>query len=151
MSYATKDEIKSMFRDFADDADAAVSPTDLDLFLENSKEIIDSRISTLYKLPITLVDNPKSFKILKQVQMYKVACMVDDILNNYGEADKKPSWCKMSEMMMKELVPSKKDGKQVEPVMKLPDAEYLGTTRQSSRIKIAATSGRQIIKGGNNW
>lgn len=151
MAYATKTEIKSMFRDFADNADAAVDDTDLDLFIDNTTEIIDSRIQELYELPITEGDNPKSFKILKQIQMYKVACMVDDILNNYGEADKKPNWCKMAHKMMMELVPEKKDCKQCEPVMKLPDATYKGTQRQQGRIKVSATTGRQFTKGGHNW
>lgn len=153
MSYATTDEIKTMFRDFADNSEAAVDDAELTLFLENTKSIIDAKIGTLYQLPINSTDNPESFKILKQLQMYKVACIVDDILNDYSEADKKPMWCKKAHMLLEALVPSKneKTCKQCEPTMKLPDAPYLGTATQRGRIKVSATEGRIFKKGADNW
>lgn len=152
MSYASKNEIKSMFRDFSDNADAAVDDTDLDLFLANSTAIIDAKIGTLYSMPITLINNPQSFAILKQLQMFKVACEVDEILNSYGEADKKPTWCKKAMLLMTELIPEKKSGcTQCEPTMKLPDTPYLGTTTQQGQIRIGATTGTTFTKGANNW
>jgi len=153
MAYATKDEIKSLFRDFADNSEAAVDDTDLDLWIENSTSIIDSKIGTLYATPITEVDNPESFKILKQLQMFKVACIVDDVLNDYSEADKKPMWCKKASSLMNALVPeiNPKTCKQCPPTMKLPDASYLGTSEQKSQIKVSATSGRIFVKGADNW
>ena len=154
MSYASKDEIKSMFRNFADNTDAAVDDSDLDLFLANTASMIDGASGTLYSMPITEGDNPESFKILKQLQMYKVAGIVDDILNNYSEADKKPMWDRKAEMLLKALVPEKKGKngcKQCEPTMKLPDASYLGTSTQRGRVKMRPNSGRQFSKGGNNW
>ena len=69
MSYASKDEIKAMIRDFAYNPEAAVDDADLDLFLTNSTSVIDAKIGTLYTLPITLGSNPQSFAILKQLQM----------------------------------------------------------------------------------
>lgn len=151
MSYATRDEVKSMFRDFADNSEAAVDDTELDLFLDNTTSIINAKIGTLYMLPITEVDNPESFKILKQLQMYKVACIVDDILNDYSEADKKPTWCKKAEMLLKALVPDREKCKQCKPTMLLPDANFLGTDTQRSRIKLSATSGATFRKGEDNW
>lgn len=151
MSYATKDEVKALFRDFAENTQAAVDDDDLDLFLDNSTEMIDSKIGTLYQMPITEIDNPRSFKILKQLQMYKVACEVDEILNSYGEADKKPQWCKKAKDLMSELVPDKKDCKQCAPNMKLPDAVYLGTPIQTNRILISSLEEPVFRKGANNW
>lgn len=151
MAYATKDDIKAMFRDYATNSEAAVDDADLDLFLDNSTEIIDSKIGTLYSMPITEVDNPKSFKVLKQLQMYKVACIVDDILNNYSEADKKPGWCKMGEALLKALVPDRDKCKQCKPTMILPDAEFLGTDTQRGRMTVSATSGTVIRKNEDNW
>lgn len=153
MSYATKDEIKSMFRDFADNSEAAVDDSELDLFIDNSASIIDAKIGTLYQLPITEGDNPQSFKILKQLQMFKVACIVDDILNSYGEADKKPMWCKKAHALMMALVPDvdPKTCRQCPPTMQLPDTPYLGTPTQRNRLNVSATSGTTIIKGADNW
>lgn len=153
MSYATKDDVKSLFRNFANNSQAAVTDAKLDLFLENTTSMIDSKIGTLYVLPITEVGNPESFKILKQLQMYKVACIVDDILNNYSEADKKPMWCEKAEELMNMLVPpyDKKTCKQCKPTMMLPDANYTGTITEKSTITVNATSGTIFKKGSNNW
>jgi len=153
MSYATKDDVKAMFRDFADNTEAAVDDTDLDLFIANNTAMIDSKIGTLYEMPITELQNPESFKVLKQLQMFKVACIVDDILNDYAEADKKPTWCKKAEMLMKALVPEKdkKTCRQCEPTMKLPDAVYIGTPTQKNKMSVKATTGRIFEKGADNW
>lgn len=153
MSYATRDEVKSMFRDFADNSEAAITDVELDLFLDNTTSIIDAKIGTLYQMPITIGANPESFKILKQLQMFKVACIVDDILNDYSEAEKKPMWCKKAEGMMKALVPEmdKKTCRQCEPTMKLPDATYIGTSTQRGQIKVNKTSGTIFKKGADNW
>jgi len=153
MAYATKDDVKALFRDFADNADAAVNDSDLDLFIDNTTSIIDSKIRTLYSMPITEANNPESFKVLKQLQMYKIACMVDDILNDYSEADKKPMWCKKANMLMEAIVPPKdpKTCKQCEPTLKLPDATYLGTSIQRGKVTINRTSGTVFRKGEDNW
>jgi hypothetical protein len=153
MSYATKEDVKSMFRDFADNSEAAVDDNELDLFIANSASIIDAKIGTLYQMPVTEADNPESFKILKQLQMFKVACIVDDILNSYGEADKKPMWCKKGEALLNALVPpiNPKTCRQCPPTMQLPDTPYLGTSTQRGRINISATSGTVIKKNSDNW
>lgn len=153
MSYATIDDIKTLFRDLETNvSNAAVDDDDITLFLTNSTAIIDSKIGTLYQMPITEGDNPLSFAVLKQLQMFKVACIVDDILNSYSEADKKPTWCKKAAVLMESLVPSKKkDCKQCEPTMKLPDADYIGTNTQRNQIRIGKTSGTIFRKGTNNW
>lgn len=153
MAYATTDEIKTMFRDFADNSEAAVTDDELTLFITNSTSIIDAKIGTLYQMPITEGSNPESFKILKQLQMFKVACIVDDILNDYAEADKKPMWCKKAHALLEALVPSvnPKTCKQCPPTMKLPDTEYLGTPSQRNKISISATEGTVFKKGDDNW
>lgn len=153
MSYATVANVKGLFRDFADNTDAAVDDTEIQDFLDDTDEIIDAKIGTLYQLPIDALNNPKSFKILKRLETFIVSAIIDDILNNYGEADKKPSWAKNGRDLMLELVPArdKKTGKQPEPIMKLSDAIYLGTSTQRNKMSASATTGRIFIKGGDNW
>ena len=153
MSYATIDEIKSMFRDWNDTVEPAVTDAEITAYLGLSTSIIDAKIGTLYTLPITSGDNPQSYNILKQIQKYMGACEFDEILNSYGEADKKPTWCKKAMELMTALVPpiNPKTCKQCEPTMKLPDAPYLGTATKKNTISIKATSGRIFTKGGDNW
>tara|TARA_R110001599_G_scaffold203550_1_gene400695 strand:+ start:856 stop:1317 length:462 start_codon:yes stop_codon:yes gene_type:complete len=153
MSYATIDEVKTMFRDFADNSEAAVTDVEITLFLDNSTSIIDAKVGTLYVLPLTEGTNPESFKILKQLQMFKVACIIDDILNDYSEADKKPMWCKKAEALLNALVPpiDPKTCRQCPPTMKLPDAPYLGVPEQRGKMTISNTTGTIFKKGGDNW
>ena len=153
MSYATVDNVKSLFRNLTTDAQSAVTDAEIQDFLDDADEIINAKIGTLYLLPITEGANPKSFKILKRLESFKVACIVDDILNSYGEADKKPGWCKKAKELMNELVPpkDKKTCKQCEPTMKLSDASYLGTRSQKSKVKISSTTGTVFKKGSDNW
>lgn len=154
MSYATEADIESMFRelDFSD-TDAAVNSDDVAKFLDNTTAIINSRVAPLYQTPITELANPESFKILKQIQMFKVACIVDDILNNYAEADKKPEWCKKAKYLLDMYAPMRdpKTCKQCPPTAKLPDAVYLGTETQKNRIKLGATTEPVFKKGSDNW
>lgn len=153
MSYATIDHVKSLFRDLADSSEAAVSDAEITDFLDNSTAIIDAKVGTLYSMPLTEVDNPVSFSILKQLQMFKVACIIDDILNDYAEADKKPGWCKKAHELMNQIVPpmDPKTCRQCEPTLKLPDAIYLGTSVQKGKMTISKTSGAIFTKGGDNW
>jgi hypothetical protein len=154
MSYATVDDVKGCFRNFASNSEAAVTDAKIEAWLESAHAMINGRIGTLYSMPITEDDYPESFKILAQIEAFKVAGIVDDILNSYSEADKKPTWEKRAMDMLLELVPKKdKDGKQPEPTTKLPDAIYIGTRQQTARPKFSSgnTDAPTFVKGGDNW
>jgi hypothetical protein len=153
MSYATPTNVKSMFRNFASGSSPAVTDAEIQEFLDDASNIIDSKIGTTYQLPITIGDNPASFSILKRIEIFMVAAIVDDILNSYGEADKKPIWGKKAEDLLNEYVPKYDKSKciQCDPTSRLPDAVYLGTSTQRGRIKLNPTSGTTFTKGGNNW
>ena len=153
MSYAAIQNVKSLFRHFADNSEAAVTDTEIQEFLDDAFSIINAKIGTLYTLPITLYNNPESYNILKRIEAFKVAGIVDEILNSYSEGDKKPGWEKKSEELLNSLIPqiNKKTGIQDPPVMKLPDATYLGTPTQQGRAKFSATSGTIFQKGVDTW
>lgn len=151
MSYATPDNVKSLFRDFAPNSQAAVSDTELQEFLDDASAVIDAKIGTLYSMPIAELDSPESWKILRRLESYKVACIVDDILNNYSESDKKPMWCQRASELMDQLVPPMINCRQCPPTMKLPDATYLGTGTQRGRITLSSTEGTVFRKNEDNW
>lgn len=152
MSYATPENVKSLFRNFADTTEAAVTDAEIQEFLDDAAEIIDAKIGTIYLLPITVGENPKAFKVLRRLETFKVAAVVDDILNNYSEADKKPMWDEKGNALMKELVPKRNaKGVQPDPTMKLSDATYLGTATQKNRVTLSKTSGTIFKKGVDTW
>jgi len=149
MSYATPAQVKSLFRHFADNSEAAVIDTEIQDFLDDAEEIINAKLGTLYTMPIT---DPAALKILKRLETFQVAAVVDDILNNYSEADKKPQWKSNADKLMKDLVPPRNaKGIQPEPTMKLPNENYLGTSTQRGKITLSRTSGTIFKKGANNW
>ena len=152
MSYATPADVKACFRNFASSTEAAVTDIKIQAWLDATSAMIDGRIGTLYALPINETDSPLSFEILKQIESFKVAGIVDDVLNTYSEADKKPLWEKRAMDMLKELVPPKDSkGNQPSPTTKLPDATYIGTQTQKSTIRASSTNAPIFTKGGDNW
>jgi hypothetical protein len=152
MSYAAKEDVKALFRHFADNTEAAVTDTAIEDFLSSSTAYIDARLNGLYLLPITSGSAPESFKILKQINAFYVAAIVDDILNNYSQADKKPIWHKKAEEMLTNIAPEKdKSGKQNEPNNKLIDATYLGTNIQKGKFKANSTDSTTFKKGTDTW
>lgn len=152
MSYATVNDVKSLFRNLAGATDPAVTDAYIQVYLDNAAAFINSRLSGLYLLPITSGANPISAKILSQIEAFKVAAIVDNILNSYSDGDKKPQWEKMANDMLDEVAP-KKDSKgfQPEPNAKLYDATYLGTNIQQGTLKLSSTDSRIFVKGSDTW
>ena len=91
-SFATPADVKACFRNFSITTEAAVDDTKIQSFLDSAHAFVMGKIYTLYQKEITSVDNPESAKMLAQIEAFKVAGIVDDILNSYAEADKKPMW-----------------------------------------------------------
>lgn len=151
MSFATPAQVKSFFRDFAISTESAVTDAKIQAWLDSEYEYIKGKIGILYSMPITTDANPLSVKILAEIEAMKVAGIVDDVLNNYSEANKKPQWEKRAMMKLKEIIPDLEDGKQPEPVFRLPDLQYIGTRTQKGTIRVSATTGAVFSKGGDNW
>jgi len=149
MSYTTIAQVKSLFRDFADNSEAAVVDSEITEFLNETAEMIDAKLATLYTLPLS---DAGALLVVGKIEKFLVAGIVDDILNNYSEADKKPEWSKRGHALLNELIPKRTaKGIQPEPTMKLPNEDYLGTSRQRNKIKVSSTSGTIFQKGQDNW
>lgn len=153
MSYASVNDVVALFRDVdITSTNASVTTAKITDWLASSTAIINARLNGLYSLPITSEVSPASFATLKQIESFYVASIVDDILNTYSEADKKPNWYKKAMELLDQVAPKKgSKGEQYEPSMLLPDATYLGTPTQKARIKISSTDSTVFKKGDNNW
>lgn len=154
MSYATPANVKSMFRVWTSGSKPAITDTELQEFLDDAYTIINAKVGTLYSdLPATVGANPEAYAILKRIEILKVADIVDGILNDYSEADKKPMWGEKAEALLKEIIPpiNPRTCEQCVPTLILPDLTYTGTQKQKNSIHVSATSGRIFEKGGNNW
>jgi hypothetical protein len=150
--YATADDVKALFRNFATSTEAAVTDTKIETWLESAFAMINARIGVLYQLPITDATNPESYKILAQIEAFYVAGIVDDVLNTYSEADKKPQWGERAKYMLNEYAPQlDKNGVQPKPISVLPDATFLGTPSQKNTPRFQPNTTPIFSKGGDNW
>lgn len=151
MSYAAPSDVAALFRKLdLTKTDTAVTSAKIQDWLDNASAMIDSRIGVLYTLPLTAVGNPLSWKILKSIESFFVAGIVDDILNSYSEGDKKPMWEKRAAAMLEAYAPE--DDKDGAPSSRLPDATFIGTATMQGQFKANNTSAAPIfVKGANNW
>lgn len=150
VTFATPEQVKDYFRDFADNSEAAITSEKIQAWLDSAHISVMGRFSQLYET-ITQENNPESAVIIAEITAMKVVAIVDDILNSYSEGSKKPQWERRANEKLKEYCPDKIDGKQPEPVVKLPDALYTGTRTQKGRISVSATSGAVFKKGVDAW
>lgn len=154
-SFATPADVTACFRNLdITSSNAAVTSVQIQKWLDSAHNFVIGAIGTLYALPITKDSNPLSAAIIAEIEAFKVAGIVDDVLNTYAEADKKPQWEKRAMMTLKQYVPDKdpKTGYQPVPSVKLPDAQYVGTGEQKGRVSVQnTTSGPIFKKGQDNW
>lgn len=152
MSFATVENVKAYFRNFATTTQAAVTDAKIQTWLDSAHLMVMGKLHTLYS-PINQTDHPSSCLIIVDMEAMKVAGIVDDILNSYSEASLKPRWDLKAEKLLNEYVPPKdsKTGKQNEPDIKLPDAVYVGTNEQTTKPRISTTGTAIFIKGQDNW
>lgn len=78
MSYATTDQVQSEFKDvdFAD-ADAAITTTEVDRFLEEADAEIDINLSAVYQTPIT---GTQALVVVRMIAIWLTKSRVAEIL-----------------------------------------------------------------------
>ena len=150
MSYSTTAQIKAMFRNFGAPTAPAVTDPSVVEFIAEADQEIDAALTGVYTLPIA---GPLSLLLLRKISRLLAAAVVDDILNTYSEADKKPGYrrdaLKMLEDISGKLDP--KTGKKTLPISLLPDAEYIGASVSKNTPAINPQDGRQFQKGVDAW
>lgn len=153
-TFATPSDVKDCFRNMQTlPTNPAVDDTQIQKWLDSVEVRVLGKVYELYQGPFASGTNDKSILLIAQIEAFFVAGIVDDKLNTYSDGDKKPNWEKRAQAMLDEIAPSRdKDGIQPEPLMKLPDAVYLGTVQKRARISVQNTgSGTRFTKGGANW
>lgn len=151
MSYSTVNAVVSLFRNLdITQTDAAVVETEIEVFLEDAKLRIDTRLRKFYRMPITVGTNPESVKVLAVIEKYFAAQVVDEILNNNKEQELKANWEKRALQMLEEIAPS--DCDDCKPIAKLPDAEFLGTSADRGSFTASTVAIKPVfVRGKDNW
>ncbi len=82
MAYSTNAQVASEFKSIAFSGTTSVTTTEIDRFITEADEVINSRIGLKYSLTddITLALNPLSFPILRQISIWLVADRVREIM-----------------------------------------------------------------------
>ena len=154
MSYATPDDVTALFRDLdLTKSNTAVDAAKIQSWLDSTDNMINARLSKYYTLnpALNVTDNPLSWSILKMIESFYVAGIVDDILNSYSDGDKKPMWEKRAAAMLDMYAPLE-CAKDCGPASVLPDAPYLNTPTLRGAFRASNTTTAPIfVKGANNW
>lgn len=82
MAYSTAAQVASEFKSITFSSSTSVTDTEVDRFIDEADEVINSRIGLKYSLvdDITLVDNPLAFPILRQISIWLVADRLREIM-----------------------------------------------------------------------
>ena len=151
MAYTTIAKVKAMFRNFTGNtSNQAITDATLTEWITAKDARINSRISRYYELPIIASE---SLLILEEISCLMVAHQVDNVLNNYTDAQKKPDYAKQADALLNEYAPLPKDNcKPCEPVSRLPDATYTGLQNDKRRLSVSVTTTAPIFqKGVDSW
>lgn len=80
MAYAISAQVASEFKDITIGASTPVTSTEVDRFIAESDQEIDSIIAIRYSTPIDETENPLSFLIVRQLSIWLTAYRVGKIL-----------------------------------------------------------------------
>ncbi len=82
MAYSTNAQVASEFKSTTFAAGRSITDTEVDRFIDEADEVINSRIGLKYSLvdDITLILNPLSFPVLRQISIWFVADRVREIM-----------------------------------------------------------------------
>lgn len=80
MSYCSVDDIRSDFKDIVFSATSSVTETEVSTIIQEESAFINSMISARYETPVSQVDSPNSFLVLKRICIFLVADRVRHIL-----------------------------------------------------------------------
>lgn len=150
MAYTTVTKVKALFRNFtSNSSNQAVTDSTISDWIAEVDARINSRIGRFYQMPIT---GEESLLILQKISNLMVACQMDNTLNTYTDAQKKPEYCKQGSALLDEYAPMPKDGKIVEPISRLPDAIYTGVVSSTRRMSASVTNvAPKFQKGVDSW
>lgn len=152
MSFATPAQVKAMFRNFTTNAtNQAITDATIQEWLDEANAVILSRLRYYYD---TTNIGSESEVILRKMERLSVACQVDDTLNSYADAQKKPQYCKNFIMMLDMYAPeaNKANCKLCAPSSRLPDTPYLGVQSPGRRFKASVTDVAPTFrKGVDTW
>lgn len=147
-TYAQISDIKQLFPNFPENRDALVNETSIGEYLRHSYQVINGRIANYYETPILVADSPCSYEILREIQAFYAADIVDRVLNPGRKVTEGPHWGQKAYRLLNEIAPDPNRGEH--PTTILPDATYIG-----SRIHNAVVSGSTgdpvFTKAGDQW
>jgi len=151
MAFTTVEKVKSMFRNLTLDGSAsALTTAEVQLFIDEASAVVSSCLKEFYDM-----DNvgTNSALILSRIETFKVADIVDDILNNYSEASQKPFYGKKAEKLLEKYIPrfNEKSCEWCDPMAKLPDTPYKGLPSTTTQVTIKNTAGPTFKKGVDSW
>jgi hypothetical protein len=125
MGYCTVDEVAQDFKNITISSTSSVSTTDIEKMVEQESNFIDSKICSLYKIPVVEGTSPKAFSVLKRIAIFLVSDRVRHILHTKTGQDNKDQDTKGLRSLSRT---PRKDLEEIQKgTLKLIDAEALNS------------------------
>lgn len=80
MAYVAVSDISSEFKDISFTSSTPVTDTEVDEFISQEEAVVNAWVGKRYTVPVTLADNPESFKVLKKIATMLVVHRVREIM-----------------------------------------------------------------------
>jgi len=80
MSYCTVEDVKSDFKNLQITSTSSVTIDEVQKFIDQECAYINSRICSLYKVPVDEIVSPMSFEVLKRINIFLAADRVRHVL-----------------------------------------------------------------------
>ena len=153
MAYTNVDNIKALVRGLEIGTGTVITEDKLDLWIAQVGAYIDGRLASYYITPIT---GAKSLKIVSMIADYKVTHIVKTVLeltseNSDKRQDVQTNLDFKAEKMLKDLLPTYSGNIIMEPVLKLPDADFVSRSPEKAALTSMSQQGGTFKKGGDNW
>ena len=151
MAYTTVAKVKSMFRNLkTDGTNSALTTAEIQIWIDEVSAAVVSCLSQFYTM--TSVGS-NSELILSRIETFKVAGIVDDMLNNYAEAKSKPMYDKKGENLLQKYIPqyNTKKCEWCDPLAKLPDPPFIGLPSSTTEMSVQSQGPATFKKGVDAW
>jgi len=151
MAYTTVTKVQSMFRNLKlDAANSALTTAEIQLWIDEVSAAVSSCLVEFYDMTSV---GPNSELILSRIETFKVAALVDDVLNNYSDAKAKPQYDTKGDKLLEKYIPryNTKSCEWCDPAAKLPDTPFKGIPSSTTEISVQSQGPATFKKGVDAW
>lgn len=149
MPYSSVAQIQGEFRSLSIGSSTAITTAETEEFIAEADALIDSKVGLRYLVPISSVNSPKSFLIMRMISRKLVSYRIKDILEVKGSAEPQTNQVVRGDLSRKDLLQMLEDiakGKMI-----LEDATVASTSQGLSSFAVENCEEQFFKKNTDQW